>query len=159
MTSTKILRIKNSVLIALAAAYCIFCKIVSRPLLTFSDTHWAQPREAGAYIKSNLVYVAVFVLFMSFAVTSFLLAYLIYCRFDRNRAAAYSFYASGCTSSQAPTRWTSFRVMSARLTILAVLPCCFRGFRSLPFSLPSAIKNGWRWRTGYLQPQRRSCWC
>ncbi len=88
MTSTKILRIKNSILIALAAAYYIFCKIVSRPLLTFSDTHWAQPREAGAYIKSNLVYVAVFVLFMSFAVTSFLLAYLIYCRFDRNRAAA-----------------------------------------------------------------------
>ena len=34
MTSTKILRIKNSVLIALAATYCIFCKIAQGEIPT-----------------------------------------------------------------------------------------------------------------------------
>ena len=138
MTSTKILRIKNSVLIALAATYCIFCKIVSRPLLTFSDTHWAQPREAGAYIKSNLVYVAVFVLFMSFAVTSFLLAYLIYCRFDRNRAAARTAIRGGifflCFGMYVIAGTNALDVFSGHVRTIDYLGCIAMLFSGLSFT-------------------------
>lgn len=90
LTDYKILRIKNIVLIFLAAVCFAVCKLTQQSLPCDASV-WNTPsvyiRNITNFFKENFVYLLGFFLFITIALTSMLLGYLIYRRFDRNRSA------------------------------------------------------------------------
>lgn len=91
MLNVKVLRVKNYVILSVVVLYYIVSAVISRPFLygiNLSHTAPDASREARVYFQQNLVFVLFFIVFASLALTSFIMAYLIYQKFDRNRAAA-----------------------------------------------------------------------
>ena len=89
--SPKTVYIKNSILLGVAIAYSVFCRVFSLPMITdpCSDRRVPSPsHDILVYLKENFAFVLFFLLFVVLAATSFMLAYLIYHKFDRNRDAA-----------------------------------------------------------------------
>ena len=86
------MRIKNYVVLALGVLYYCYCKLLSVPLLGAFTPEGSQsplpPRDILQYLKENAIFLVFFLLLISVASTSFLLSYLIYAKFDRNRVAA-----------------------------------------------------------------------
>ena len=91
MTNPKVLRIRNYVLIGLSVAYYILYRIFGLPLPSVynsPDIPYELSRNVSDYMKENLAFAMFFLLFITVSSTSFLLAYIIYNKFDRNRDAA-----------------------------------------------------------------------
>lgn len=91
MTRHPLIRIKNYLLLGVAVLYYIFCKVLSFDLINQngnSSQHSSSMLELNSYLKDNFAFVVLFLLFISVASTSFLLGYLIYNKFDRNRDAS-----------------------------------------------------------------------
>ncbi len=96
--SAKIMQIKNLVLLGTAAVYYIFFVVFGIPLVSDHVTGVSLPKPASdvnVYFQANLAFVIFFLIFVSISLTSFLLGYLIYHKFDRNRAASQTAVRTG----------------------------------------------------------------
>lgn len=90
LTAKNILRVKNYVLAGVAVLYFLYCEIFSRDLFnrSYPAAQVLPSRDIEVYLRENLIYILFFLLFISVASTSFLLGYLFYHKFDRNRVAS-----------------------------------------------------------------------
>ena len=91
MKTNHAVKIKNIILFSLAVFCFVFCRLTGRHLPTAQtvvETKSLYIRNMMGYLRDNAVAVTCFICFLSIALTSFLLGYIIYQRFDRNRNAA-----------------------------------------------------------------------
>ena len=91
MKVSSIIRVKNIILLLLAVACFVVCRLTGHHLPTTqseAETKSLYIRNMTGYLRDNAVAVTFFICFLSIALTSFLLGYIIYQRFDRNRDAA-----------------------------------------------------------------------
>ena len=91
MMKNRIVWIKNIILLIMAVSCFVVCRIMGHHLPTTQSEAEAKSlyiRNMTGYLRDNAVTVFCFIFFLSIALTSFLLGYIIYQRFDRNRDAA-----------------------------------------------------------------------
>ena len=91
MKKERILQIKNFSLFFLTAMCVIVCRLTNQHLPAAQSDLVSKSlyiRNMTGYLRDNAVAVSCSIGFLSIALTSFLLGYIIYQRFDRNRNAS-----------------------------------------------------------------------
>ena len=91
MKKERILQIKNFSLLFLTAMCVIVCRLTNQHLPAAQSDLVSKSlyiRNMTGYLRDNAVAVSCSIGFLSIALTSFLLGYIIYQRFDRNRNAS-----------------------------------------------------------------------
>ena len=152
MTRNPLIHIKNYLLAGVALLYYIFCKVFSFDLIYQSGNsakHSSPVLEINSYLRDNLAFVLLFLLFISVASTSFLLGYLISYKFDRNRTASKTAVRAGlfflCAATYIVTGSDMLDVFSEHILIFDYIRNVSLIFMALMFTSYASTVNNKKW--------------